>query len=200
VTCLARVRWSGGGRLSVGSIVAVFWGVAEATLFFVVPDVLVGWLALRRPRRMLAAWLAATVGGIAGAALVHTAVRNGWDPDPVFRALPGTQIGDIPRVRAAIADDPTRAFALGAISGVPLKIYVAEAARARLPLRRTLVLVAINRAPRIGVSGLAAAVVGTATRRIGPGSLVTGAIYTLGWVVFYAWYWAVRNDPDAIVD
>ena len=70
---------------------------------------------------MLAAWFAATVGGIAGAALVHTAVRNGWDPDPVFRALPGTQNGDIPRVRAAIADDPARAFALGAISGVPLK-------------------------------------------------------------------------------
>jgi hypothetical protein len=127
-------------------------------------------------------------------------VRNGWDPDPVFRALPGTQVGDIPRVRAAIADDPTRAFALGAISGVPLKIYVAEAARAGLPLRRTLLLVAINRAPRMGVSGLAAAAVGAATRRTGPGSLATGAIYALGWVVFYAWYWVVRKDPGAIVE
>jgi hypothetical protein len=186
--------------LSGGSIAAAFWGVAEATLFFVVPDVLVGWLALRRPRWMLASWLAATVGGIVGAALVHTAVRKGWDPDPVYRALPGTQIGDIRRVRAAIADDSTRAFAMGAISGVPVKIYVAEAARAQLPLRRTLLLVAINRAPRIGVSGLVAAIVGTATPRTGLGSSATGAIYALGWVVFYAWYWVVRNDPDAIVD
>lgn len=185
--------------MSGGIIAAALWGVAEATLFFVVPDVLVGWLALRRPRRMLAAWLAATVGGIAGASLVHTAVRNGWDPDPLFRALPGTQIGDIPRVRAAIADDPTRAFVLGAISGVPVKIYVAEAARAGLPLRRTVLLVAINRAPRIGVSGLAAGAIGTATRRTGPGSLATSAIYVVGWIVFYAWYWVVRNDPDAIV-
>lgn len=186
--------------MSGGSIAAALWGVAEATLFFVVPDVLVGWLALRRPRRMLAAWLAATVGGIAGSVLVHTAVRNGWDPDSAFRALPGTQTGDIPRVRAAIARDPTRAFALGAISGVPLKIYVTEAARAGLPLRRTLLLVAINRAPRIGVSGLAGAAVGAATRRTGPGSVATDAVYALGWVVFYAWYWVIREDPDDSLD
>lgn len=186
--------------MSGGSIAAALWGVAEATLFFVVPDVLVGWLVLRQPRRMPTAWLAACIGGLAGASLVHTAVSNGWDPDRVFRSLPGTQIGDIARVRAAIADDPTRAFALGSMSGVPLKIYVAEAARAGLPLRHTLLLVAVNRGPRLGVSGLAAAAVGIATRHTGPGLLATGAIYWLGWIVFYAWYWIVRSDPDAIAD
>jgi hypothetical protein len=186
--------------MSGGSIATALWGAAEATLFFVVPDVLVGWLGLRRPSRVPAAWLAATAGGIAGAALVHTAVRTGWDPDALYRALPGTQIGDIPRVRAAIADDPTRAFALGAISGVPLKIYVAEAARAGLPLKRTLVLVVINRAPRIGASGLAAAAAGEASRRTGLGSLATGVVYALGWIVFYAWYWVGRKDPGTIVE
>ena len=50
--------------MSGGTIAAALWGVAEATLFFVVPDVLVGWIALRGPRRTLVVWLGATAGGI----------------------------------------------------------------------------------------------------------------------------------------
>ena len=183
--------------MSGGSFIAAAWGLAEATLFFVVPDVWVGWIALRRPRRVLGVCLAAIAGGIAGSAIVHTAVRQGWDPDSFFRALPGVQRGDIGRVRASIADDPTRAFAMGAITGVPVKIYVTEADRAGLPLTRTLALVALNRAPRIAVSGLVAAVLGAFARRTGLAGGPAEALYLVGWVVFYAWYWRFRRDPGA---
>ncbi|MFV2062491.1 MAG: hypothetical protein ACC726_03135 [Chloroflexota bacterium] len=182
----------------VGAAMAAVWGAAEATLFFVVPDVIVGWIALRRPRRLVAAWLAATAGGVIGAAATHAAVRRGWDPDPIFSKLPGMQVADIERVRDAVSRDPMRAFALGAITGVPLKVYLTEAARQGLSLRYTLVLVIINRAPRIGVTSVALAAAGSASRRfdhVGRGT--TGALYVLGWATFYAWYWLIRKDPGA---
>jgi len=182
----------------LGVIIAAIWGVAEATLFFVVPDVAVGWIALRRPRHTVAAWLAATAGGVVGAVFTYQAVRRGWDPDPVFVRLPGMQVGDIERVRDAVSAEPVRAFALGAISGVPLKVYLAEAARKGLSLRYTLALLVLDRAPRIGLTAVCLALIGVMARRRGhTGTGSTGALYGVAWAAFYAWYWLVRKDPDA---
>jgi len=33
------------------NVLASFWGLAEATIFFIVPDVQLSWLALRSPKR-----------------------------------------------------------------------------------------------------------------------------------------------------
>jgi membrane protein YqaA with SNARE-associated domain len=194
---LSGVYPSGGERLSRAISISTIWGFAEATLFFVVPDVWVGWIAMRRPRRVVAMWLAASAGGILGAAILHIAVRSGWDPDRRFRSLPGVQAGDIEDVREAIAADPTRAFAMGAVTGVPVKIYVAEAARAGLPLSRTVALVALNRVPRIGVSGLVGVTIGALAPRVGLGRPVTAVLYIVGWFLFYAWYWLMRRESPS---
>lgn len=197
---MVRSPWRGAG--DTGAAVAAGWGIAEATLFFVVPDVQVGWVALQRPRRATAAWFAAITGGVIGAAIVHQAVRAGWDPDPVFGHLPGARAGDLERVRAAVERDAMGAFIVGAVSGVPVKIYVAEAARQGVPLRRTLGLVVLNRVPRIGLFALALAVAGATVRlRWQPSRNQAAALYGLGWVVFYAWYWILRAErPEGSVE
>jgi hypothetical protein len=182
----------------LGTVLAGAWGLAEGTVFFVVPDVPIGWIALRRPRSLVAAWLAATGSGVLGAALVHWAVRHGWDPDPLFGRLPGSRPGDLGRVRTAVASDVTRAFVMGSVSGIPLKVYVAEAARQGVPVSRVLALAAINRAPRLGLYGLALGIVGAVARdRWQPGRLFTALAYGLGWTVFYAWFWTRPRADDA---
>lgn len=192
---MSERRWA--RRTRSDAALAGAWGLAEGTLFFVVPDVPIGWIALRRPRQLVAAWLAATGGGVAGAALIHLAVRHGWEPDSLFGALPGTRPGDLERVRDAVAQDVTRAFALGAVSGVPLKVYVAAAARQGVPLWRVLGLTAINRAPRIGLFGLVLAVAGALVPdRWRPSPRTLAIAYGLGWVAFYTWYWALREAPE----
>ena len=45
---------------------AAVWGFAEATLFFIVPDVLLSWIALHAPRKALVACLWAVVGAPSG--------------------------------------------------------------------------------------------------------------------------------------
>ena len=95
---MSNGRWA--GRLDLGTVLAGAWGLAEGTVFFVVPDVPIGWIALQRPRRLVGAWLAVTGGGVVGAGLVHWAVRRGWDPDSLYARLPGALPGDGERVRA----------------------------------------------------------------------------------------------------
>lgn len=159
------------------------------------PDIAVGWTALFRPSHAANAAVSAVVGGLAGSAALSMAVRRGWDPEPLIRALPGVTGADLIWARSAIATNPTRAFLAAAARGTPVKILVTEASRQGMATQRLIPLVVVNRAPRIGATALAMGVVGLLGRApIGRHPRALAAIYTAGWVVFYAWFWANRRD------
>jgi hypothetical protein len=48
-------------KITQANAVAFLWGIAEATFFFIVPDVLLSWLALSSHRRGLIACVFAVV-------------------------------------------------------------------------------------------------------------------------------------------
>src|SRR5262245_51659145 len=87
------------------TIALAFWGFAEATLFFIVPDVAISIVAVLHGRRpALRAAIAAAVGALAGVALLY-----GWgakDPDAA-RALvlrvPAIPPGMVARMEADLA-------------------------------------------------------------------------------------------------
>jgi membrane protein YqaA with SNARE-associated domain len=67
------------------------WGFAEATAFFVVPDVAVGAAALFSPRRKMASAVAAVSGTLVGGAVLYTAAARVGDPAVgLVRRVPGT--------------------------------------------------------------------------------------------------------------
>ncbi len=175
------------------------WGFLEATVFFVVPDVLVGLVALFAPRRALGAWLAAVVGAVVGAATVSAAMRRfGWDPEPIFGSLPGIRRSDIVTAHEAVVSNAVRAFASGPSQGIPVKIFVAEATRLGLPIERILALVVVNRAPRIGAFAAAMALLGLLGRPAverRPRAVV--AVYGFIWAGFYAWFLGLRRERQA---
>ncbi len=103
------------------------WGAAEASFFFLVPDILLSYVALMAPRRM---WghLAAAMAG----ALIVGALMFQWSASTQHaRAL----VAEVPRVAPWMftqADDHFRAHgALGAVlgpaRGIPYKIYAVQA-------------------------------------------------------------------------
>ncbi len=109
--------------------VALLWGFAEASFFFIVPDVFLSWLALSSIKRALIACLFAVVGALFGGTLVwHFAIN---DPDAVRKmlawipAIDQTMIAD---VRSKLTDTGIVALFKGPIIGVPYKIYALEAA------------------------------------------------------------------------
>jgi membrane protein YqaA with SNARE-associated domain len=111
--------------------VGFLWGFAEATLFFIVPDVLLGAVALFAPRaapRLLACTLA---GALAGGAVTY-GVASELTPSrsaAVLDRVPTVNKKAIRRVEGEMRDDGPRSVVYGPLRmGTPYKLYARAAA------------------------------------------------------------------------
>lgn len=96
------------------------WGLAEATLFFFVPDVLLSAIALRDRGLALRCCLWALGGALAGGALMFLFAAN--SPDAARTAVghvPAVTGEMLTRVESGIADVGSWAMFLGPLTGTP---------------------------------------------------------------------------------
>jgi len=169
------------------------WGFAEATLFFVVPDVLLTWRAVDRPRRGFAACGPALLGAIAGGAATWAWGRA--DPAgarAAMEVLPGIGAELVRSVRADLASHGLGALLLAPLRGVPYKLYALEQGAASGSLPAFLLASVPARLLRfLAVTGLAAAA------RAGPLRSVSlrarRALHLVAWSAFYAAYLAIMG-------
>ncbi|MDH3786272.1 MAG: hypothetical protein OEV00_13215 [Acidobacteriota bacterium] len=104
--------------------VAAIWGFAEATLWFVVPDVLLSWYALDRSTRGYRASGAAVLGAMVGGVVMWLWGQAGSGAAyGVLDAIPGIQKELIESVRHAVSSEGLSSMVLGGFRGVPYKIY-----------------------------------------------------------------------------
>ncbi len=108
-------------------VLAFAWGLAEATFFFIVPDVLLTLIACRMLKPALKATTFALIGALVGGALMYAIGRR----DPVnARALldqiPAISPALIMRVASQINENGLLAVLLGPMKGIPYKIYAVE--------------------------------------------------------------------------
>ncbi|HEX9867619.1 MAG TPA: hypothetical protein VGC99_03315 [Candidatus Tectomicrobia bacterium] len=108
--------------------IAALWGFAEATLFFIVPDVWLTVIAVWSPRKASMACLFALLGALAGGALMY-----GWGYMAPGMALTTLEriLGIHPDMLLAVAAE-LREYGLlapfwGPIQGIPYKIYAVQA-------------------------------------------------------------------------
>ena len=174
---------------------AALWGFAEATLFVIVPDVLLTGIAVRRGRSTALAATAWTIAGaVAGGALMY-----GWGMrDPAGGAamldrLPAIAPAMIAGVGADLERDGLPAMAIGAFSGVPYKIYAVMAPGAGIGLAAFLIASVPFRALRFVVvvfvaDGLNRLLAGrlSARRRM--------ALLAAFWLLFYSGYFALMPN------
>ncbi|GEM_PF-1146243 len=163
---------------------AFAWGFAEATVLFVVPDALLGWIALRDWRVGLAATAAATAGALLGGLVVltHPALFA-----PLLPRLPGIPAGMIAQVHGEVAARGPAAMLSGPASGIPYKVYADELGLAHAPAGPFALLSVPARLERFlpvalgfGLAGLALR--GPLARR--PRAVL--AAYVALWIVLYA--------------
>jgi membrane protein YqaA with SNARE-associated domain len=103
------------------------WGFAEATFFFLVPEVLLTMLACRGLRPALKAALSALAGALTGGALMHLISTNSpWAATSFLDHIPGISPSLIGTVGSQIDQHGIIAVMLGPISGIPYKIYAVE--------------------------------------------------------------------------
>jgi hypothetical protein len=167
------------------------WGLAEAILLPVVPDVALCLLALAAPRRAAVLFAAMVAGAVAGSVILHAWASA--DPDGVAQLLLR-----LPGIDQAMLDGAARAVEGGNLGGfagfgpgTPVKVYTAAwAADGGSPLLLVLGVV-LNRLSRVGSALLVATLVGFAA----PGWLRRHdrqviAAYAAFWVALYASYLA----------
>ena len=176
-----------------GLAICALWGFAEATLFFVVPDVAVGALGLFRPRRALPAAGAAVAGAVLGGIAIY-ALGLGIEANvrDVMDAVPAITPAMIDSAREGLLDRGGFAMFIGVSEGIPYKIYASEWAVLGWGLPALVAWTMPARAFRIVLVGLIAAAVGSIFRRSvsrRPGAWAS--IYAIGWIAFYIVYWFV---------
>lgn len=109
--------------------VAFAWGLAEATLFFIVPDVWLSLVARERLRRGLIACLYALLGALIGGCAIY--LWGYFDRKTILEIIeriPAIDVSMLARVNHELAQQGAVAVLLGPLSGTPYKCYAAQAA------------------------------------------------------------------------
>lgn len=197
-------RRGGRRRAALQHGIAFAWGFAEATVFFVVPDAWTSAVGLRRPGRAQALTLTATLGAMAGGAVVH---RWSARTDPVRSAALAARIPAISPAMVAKVDDQLRSRGFGALmigpfTGTPYKLYARSAGVQALPLDRLLLWTIPARLARFIPVTAAVSGIAVLARRSGLSSSGRGlprllglepravelVIFLAGWTAFYVWF------------
>ena len=171
--------------------IALLWGFAEATVFFVVPDVWISRLALSSWRAALRGCAWALVGALAGGVLLYLAGgRHEAALLALFDRLPAIGPGLAGRVQAQLQELGGLGLLVGGFSGAPYKLYAAQASSAGLGLPMFIAGSVIARGARfLAVALLVGGIARWATPRLG--AAMVRRIWWFGWVAFYAVYWTL---------
>src|SRR4051795_13058564 len=106
------------------ALIALIWGFAEATLFFIVPDVWIGLLALFDWRAGLRAAGWAVLGALIGGTLMYGvgAHLEGERSARLLDTVPAISPAMIERVEAAMRLEGPRSMLWGPLQGTPYKV------------------------------------------------------------------------------
>lgn len=174
-----------------GLTIAALWGFAEATLFFVVPDVLLAWIALRSGSRPAAAFaLVAALGAALGGACIYAAVI--LDPALTRAAIlsvPAVSDAMVAAAQSQAADGWFAAALRASVTGVPFKIYAMLAPAAGWDVLALALVTPVLRLPRFLAVAILFAGLGRAVRRDDALPRWAAPMFAAGWTAFYVWYW-----------
>ena len=171
---------------------ALAWGFAEATLFFIVPDVWLTWIALHKPRW---AWIGC-LWALAGALIGGTSMYAWGAADPgtalaVLDRVPAISDATCRRVDEQLCTQGATAMFLGPLTGTPYKVYAVQAGVDHTNL---FVFLLVSVPARLVRFALLTGLVILACRIASNMRLSHRRVLHLAlWTVFYAWFfWNVR--------
>ena len=172
--------------------VAALWGFAEATAFFIVPDVWLSALAMKNPKRGLTSVASATAGAVIGGAVTHAwgsrtdAARSAR----ALAALPAISPAMVRRVEEDYTGKGYKALLTGPLRGTPYKIYARTNGLLGRSLPRFLLWSVPARAPRFILVTAVIGGLGSLGRKLLPNApeWFRWSLFAAGWIGFYAWF------------
>jgi hypothetical protein len=172
-------------------IAAFAWGLAEATLFFIVPDVLLSYVGLKQgPRAAAIASIYAAVGaGIGGAFMFTWSAGNADLAREAVLAVPAIDEAMVTRAADAMTDNWFFATLLGPLTSTPFKVYAILAPHAGAELIAFALAGMVVRLPRFLFTAMLVALIGRLmTPRVSP--TIQTWLFASAWLLLYAAFFA----------
>ncbi len=174
-------------------IAAFIWGVAEATLFFFVPDVILSYIGVRRGVKaaVRASLIAAVGAGIGGAVMYLWSAHDAATAREAVLAVPAISDAMAARAESAMTEQGWFAATLfGPLSSTPYKVYAIFAPHAGAPLPLFVLASIVARLPRFLIVGCGVGLIGRWLEpRLGPKRVLWVLIGA--WIAFYAVFFAL---------
>jgi hypothetical protein len=124
----AYARFSDHVRSPWSLVIGFLWGLAEATAFFIVPDVYLGLVALFNWKRGLWAMAAAVVGALVGGSVMYSLAMKDLSAVNLFLTrIPLIDAGMVADIANKMQADGLITMVNGPLRGVPYKIYAVQA-------------------------------------------------------------------------
>jgi len=181
-------------KIARTSALAALWGLAEATVFFIVPDALLTWIALRSYKRALTACVWALGGALLGGSTLWFIGSN--DPEParaLFASLPGIDRGMIANVTSQVENEGLVALFIGPFIGTPYKLYAVEAGNLGIGLAAFLLVSVPARLMRFALAALLVGAVSHVLQKRFQLSVLRG-VHVVAWIAFYTWYFNAMSQ------
>ncbi len=169
-------------------LISLLWGFAEATLFFIVPDVIITFVALSSVKHSILSSFFAGIGALFGGVIMYKWGRK--NPDYAINIIsktPAVSLRMIEGVENQIKNKGYLSLFIGAFTGRPYKIYATLAGKLNLPLFTFLIISFPARILRFLLLGIIVGLISMYASSFLPyRTLVT--IHISGWVIFYLFF------------
>ncbi len=175
----------------VGRAIAFFWGLAEATFFFLVPDVFLSFVVRKNFKNGFVASFYALAGALIGGSVtywtgvkLYSYVNMDW--------IPGISPKMVSSVSDRLKDMGVIAIFLGPLKGVPYKIFALEAYRSGIGYFSFMAISIPARWIRFCLSIVITHYALKFFSRFGIGKYPVFIILVF-WSAFYIWYFSVMG-------
>jgi len=169
----------------------LLWGFAEATFFFIIPDVLLSWAALsgvRRGSRTLIAIIAGSLLG--GLFMFEWAVHAPAASTATVARVPFVRAAMFARVAQDFSAHGAPSMLRGPSSGIPYKVYAVLAPPA-CNVSEFLLISVPARLERLALSWLAFTAIGWIFRKpLHQHRRILAVLFVAFWGATYAFYWS----------
>jgi hypothetical protein len=177
------------------SLAALVWGFAEATLFFIVPDVLLSYLGLKHGVRLaVRTSLFAALGAAYGGALMYAwSAHDAAAAHAAVLAVPAVSADMAARAAAAMEANWFAATLLGPLSSTPFKLYAVLAPQAGAGLGAFALAAIAARLPRFLIVSVGAALL---SRALAPylSERWRLGLLAAAWLIFYVAFFALMPN------
>lgn len=170
-------------------LISFLWGFAEATFFFIVPDVWLSLIALDRKKEAFINVVYATIGALLGGVVLYVSAHYFLSEILYFlNCIPAVSDPMIYDVKEAIAE---KGFLIslfsGMVSGIPYKIFATWAPSQSVDLLLFLIASVLARSVRfLAVIGMTCIILNILVKRMRLKYLIN--THLVCWIIFYVYY------------